>query len=94
MLCEDGGASPDTFGNGSRLLGLTAGGEAYIFVKNAIVLDAAGIAAAGKLVEPGDYTGREFCGACFDPTGRVLFVNVQTPGITFAITGPWARGNL
>ena len=94
VLCEDGGASPDGFGNGSRLLGLTPGGEAYIFVKNAIVLDAAGIAAAGKLVPPGDYTGREFCGACFDPTGRVLFVNVQTPGITFAITGPWARGNL
>ena len=24
------------------------------------------------------------------PDGSVLFVNVQTPGITFAITGPWA----
>jgi hypothetical protein len=94
VLCEDGGASPDAFGNGSRLLGLTPAGEAYIFVKNSIVLDATGIAAAGKLVAPGDYTGREFCGACFDPTGRVLFVNVQTPGITFAITGPWTRGNL
>ena len=30
----------------------------------------------------------------FDPTGRYLFVNVQTPGITFAITGPWAKGPL
>ena len=25
---------------------------------------------------------------------RSLFVNIQTPGITFAITGPWERGLL
>jgi hypothetical protein len=24
----------------------------------------------------------------------VLFVNIQVPGITFAIWGPWERGNL
>ena len=42
----------------------------------------------------GDHRGNEFAGACFDPTGRYLFVNIQTPGITFAITGPWARGPL
>jgi len=94
VLCEDGGASPDSFGAGSRLLGLNAGGEAYILCKNNQVLNAAGIAAAGKTVAPGDYRGSEFCGACFDPSGRVLFVSLQTPGITFAITGPWTRGNL
>ena len=33
----------------------------------------------------------EFCGACFSPDGRTMFVNVQTPGFTFAISGPWAR---
>lgn len=33
----------------------------------------------------------EFCGACFDRTGRTMFVNVQSPGVTFAITGPWKR---
>ncbi|MDG2527961.1 alkaline phosphatase PhoX [Caulobacter endophyticus] len=32
----------------------------------------------------------EFCGACFSPDGRTLFVNVQWPGFTLAITGPWA----
>jgi secreted PhoX family phosphatase len=94
VLCEDGGATVDSFGSGSRLLGLSPAGEAFIFAKNNIVLDAAAIGAAGKLVAPGDYTGREFCGACFDPSGRVLFVNVQVPGITFAISGPWTRGNL
>ena len=31
----------------------------------------------------------EFAGACFDKTGRTMFVNMQSPGITFAITGPW-----
>ncbi len=31
----------------------------------------------------------EFCGACFSPDGSTLFINIQRPGITFAITGPW-----
>lgn len=33
----------------------------------------------------------EFAGACFSPDNRTLFVNIQTPGITFAIWGPWRR---
>ncbi|MEO9634071.1 MAG: alkaline phosphatase PhoX [Parasphingorhabdus sp.] len=31
----------------------------------------------------------EFCGACFSPDGQTMFVNVQEPGYTYAITGPW-----
>lgn len=31
----------------------------------------------------------EFCGCCFSPDASVLFVNIQYPGITLAITGPW-----
>lgn len=34
----------------------------------------------------------ELCGACFSPDGSTLFVNVQRPGYTLAITGPWRRG--
>ena len=52
------------------------------------------IQSAGKLVAPDDYRSRDFCGACFDPAGTTLFANVQIPGITFAIWGPWERGNL
>jgi secreted PhoX family phosphatase len=48
--------------------------------------------AAGKSVEhAGD---SEFCGACFDPAGKYLFVNAQEPGISYAISGPWQRGPL
>jgi secreted PhoX family phosphatase len=31
----------------------------------------------------------EFTGPTFSGDGKVLFVNIQTPGITLAITGPW-----
>ncbi len=46
---------------------------------------------------------REFAGACFDPAGATLFVNIQGdmsplgPGdlsMTFAIWGPWENGAL
>jgi hypothetical protein len=45
-------------------------------------------------VSPNDYRGFEFCGVAFSPSERHLFVNIQTPGITFAIEGPWQRGSL
>lgn len=31
----------------------------------------------------------EFAGATFSPDGTTLFVNLQNPGLTFAVTGPW-----
>jgi secreted PhoX family phosphatase len=37
----------------------------------------------------------EFAGLCYGPTiGHWLFVNIQRPGMTLAITGPWERGPL
>ncbi len=44
----------------------------------------------------------EFCGACFSPDGRTLFLNIQgstrdegtVPAMTFAVQGPWERGAL
>jgi uncharacterized protein len=94
VLCEDGGGVNDAFGFGDRLLGLTPNGESYIFCKNNVNLSAEDVAGAGKSVAAGDYRGREFAGACFDAKGNVMFVNMQSPGITYAIWGPWAKGNL
>ncbi len=35
------------------------------------------------------YTDSELAGVCFSPDGQTLFVNIQYPGMTLAITGPW-----
>ncbi len=35
------------------------------------------------------YSRSELAGACFSPDGSILFVNIQYPGTTVAITGPW-----
>jgi secreted PhoX family phosphatase len=35
----------------------------------------------------------EFAGATFSPDRKTLFVSIQSPGTTFAITGPFARVN-
>lgn len=32
----------------------------------------------------------ELAGVCFSPDGTTLFVNIYWPGITLAVTGPWA----
>ena len=96
LICEDAStAATDMYGFGQRLMGLTGAGDAYIFAKNNINLTEAQLQGAGKLASlAGDRRGNEFAGACFDPTGRYLFVNIQTPGVTFAISGPWAKGPL
>ena len=36
------------------------------------------------------YNDKELAGVCFSPDGSTLFVNIYDPGITLAITGPWA----
>lgn len=35
------------------------------------------------------YSNSELAGVCFSPDGRTLFVNIQYPGTTLAITGPF-----
>ncbi len=37
------------------------------------------------------YSTSELAGVCFSPDGKTLFVNIQYPGTTVAITGPWSR---
>ncbi|MGI9236062.1 MAG: alkaline phosphatase PhoX [Woeseiaceae bacterium] len=36
------------------------------------------------------YSDSELAGVCFSPDGKILFVNIQYPGMTLAITGPWS----
>jgi secreted PhoX family phosphatase len=81
VLCEDGTMTPCVHG-------LTRDGRIFRFARNNI-----------KIAEPrngltGDFSQREFAGATYSPDGKWLFFNAQTPGITFAVTGPWADGGL
>lgn len=39
-----------------------------------------------------NFNGSEFCGACFSHDGRFMFVNIQSPGLTLVIEGPWRKG--
>ena len=85
VLCEDG--SGDEF-----LHGLDTDGTIFPFAMN--IADLSG-GTAGKNVPPDDYSGSEWAGATFEPRrGNWLFANLQSPGITFAITGPWEKGAL
>jgi len=94
LLCEDN--STGAINDAERMLGLTLQGEIFTFAKNNLDFTATGL---GTYVRPesgaahtGDFRQQEWAGACFSGDGRWLFVNIQTPGITFAITGPWERG--
>jgi secreted PhoX family phosphatase len=85
VLCEDGGGT-------EYVHGLTTDGEIFRFAANNVDLRGG---TAGKNVPAADHTGSEWAGSVFEPkNGNWLFVNIQTPGVTFAITGPWARGAL
>lgn len=37
------------------------------------------------------WSGSELAGVCFAPDGKTLFVNIQYPGMTVAVSGPWPR---
>jgi hypothetical protein len=54
-----------------------------------------GITPAGAAyhIAENPWTDSEFAGACFAPDGRTLFVNLQWPGLTLAITGPFPAVN-
>lgn len=82
VLCEDGKVSPQ------RVHGLTPDGRLFELVANNMQLK------GERNGFKGDYRPQEFAGATFSPDGKWLFVNVQTPGVTFAITGPWERGGV
>lgn len=82
LLCENGGAHPQ------RVLGLTPQGQLFPFAENNC-----------RITKPvfgikGNFAEQEWAGATFTPDGKWMFVNIQVPGITLAITGPWEEGAL
>jgi secreted PhoX family phosphatase len=50
-----------------------------------------GVAADGSVfpMARNELNESEFCGPAFSGDGRILFANIQSPGLTLAITGPW-----
>lgn len=79
VICEDGTTNPSVHG-------LTKDGRIFRFARNNVVLrgEVRGL--------KGDFRQSEFAGATFSPDGQWLFLNVQNPGVTVAITGPWRDG--
>ncbi len=54
-----------------------------------------GVTPEGRIYTLGDsayHVRSELCGACFSNEPPILFVNLQNPGLTLAITGPWVTG--
>ena len=94
VICEDGNLKSN------RVLGLKPNGQLVTIAENLVGVQKHYLEASGKLYDPtvpddgpsaGDGIGfSEFAGACFSPDGQWLFVNIQVPGITCAITGDWA----
>lgn len=100
ILCEDNSGSigsPPT-NAGERMLGLTVAGDIFTFAQNNMNFTGSGLGSylrseSGILYNT-DLRQNEWAGACFSGDGQWLFVNIQTPGVTFAITGPWGLGPL
>jgi secreted PhoX family phosphatase len=79
VVCEDGSNRVQ------RLIAVSHDGRATELARNAVVLDAP---RNGLL---GDFRDKEWSGVSFSPDGRWLFANLQAPGVSFAITGPWRK---
>src|SRR4029450_5652522 len=76
VLCEDAGGA-------EFLHGLTVDGQIFRFAQNTVVLN------GERNGITGDFRGSEFAGATYSPDGKWLFFNIQSSGITFAVTGLW-----
>lgn len=91
LMCEDGDGE-DVDGGTNWLRFLSQKGKIFDFAQNITKIDLHDLddedfPEAGKA-----FGASEFSGVCFSPDGKWLFLNVQYPGLTIAITGPWERG--
>jgi uncharacterized protein len=65
----------------SHVLSSVPGGPTYAIARNML----------SNGTSNGAPTYSDFTGPTFSPDGKILFVNIQVPGITLAITGPWQK---
>ncbi len=72
----------DNADNTNRVVGITPEGQVYEFARN-------------RVQYPGEDPGvnAEFAGPTFSPDGRTFFVNIQNPGITYAVWGAFRRSS-
>jgi hypothetical protein len=73
----------------NRLIGFTPEGEHYVLAQHTLPLPEYEKLEA---VPPENFHG-ELAGPTFSPDGETLFFNVQVPGITFAVWGPFKSVN-
>ncbi|MFY9256084.1 MAG: alkaline phosphatase PhoX [Fuerstiella sp.] len=81
VLCEDNNYGVTEFPQ--RIFALSQEGNLKLLAENNVELR------GEKNGFKGDFRNKEWAGASFSPDGVWMFANIQTPGITFAITGPW-----
>lgn len=86
FLAEDGDGDADGGDNWLRVL--TSSGEVADLAQVIAPLDLH-YWNAEDFPEPGPTGASEMAGMCFTPDGKQLLVNVQYPGVTCVITGPW-----
>lgn len=80
----------DLLRNGDNLT-LAPFGDLLVCEDNAVAQHIVGVTPSGGMYRFAANARRdsEFAGATFSPDGSTLFVNLQQPGLTFAIKGPW-----
>ncbi|NIP47182.1 MAG: DUF839 domain-containing protein, partial [Gammaproteobacteria bacterium] len=82
--------NPEWLRNGDNLT-LAPFGDLLVCENNDVAQHIVGVTASGGMYRLAANPRRdaEFAGATFSPDGGTLFVNLQQPGLTFAIKGPW-----
>jgi uncharacterized protein len=91
MMCEDGDGE-DVDGGDNWLRVLNQQGQVFDFAQNLKKIDLHEIDDEDFPDAGVAFGASEFSGVCFSPDGQWMFVNVQYPGLTLAITGNWALG--
>jgi secreted PhoX family phosphatase len=66
-------------------------GDLVICEDTALNCGVIGITPEGEQYQIADnvYSDSEMTGVCFSPDGKTMFVNIQYPGMTLAISGEW-----